>query len=471
MKFDPKKFASPAVAKKKKAPAADAGAAPQPPKPFVAPTAITEVEEIEGLPDIWFASNGKPFWRLNGAEYIDYTETEFKRLLKTKGFPSKPLEGRHFSPLEDVMVKMQHKRRVDWAGPLAGYKPGRYEICGKQFLIPTGPNLPKLKRGSWKTIRKLIVELLGDKRDYFYGWMKSAHASLENGFPWRPGQLLAIAGPRGCGKSLLQNLITLMLGGRSCKPYGYLCGEEKFNAAFFGSEHWMIEDEASSTDIRVRRHFGAMIKNALVNNVQNMRGMFKDSLAVTPYLRMTMSLNDEVENLMTLPPLEEDITDKIILLRAYPATVPDDSEVHGARKAFWDQLVSEIPAFLEQLQRWEITDEMSDVRFGVKAFQDPDLTVQLESLSPEAKLLNWIDTSGIWEHRVDGMLTLKLQGTQVKIEKLLRSWDGKGELNRMLSWSSACGIFLSRLARKQPKRVTVERLATHQNFYSIFAPE
>ena len=59
----------------------------------------------------------------------------------------------------------------------------------------------------------------GKAGDLLFGWLKIAHESLRTG-KLRVGQALAFAGPRECGKSLLQNhIITPIVGGRSAKPH------------------------------------------------------------------------------------------------------------------------------------------------------------------------------------------------------------------------------------------------------------
>ena len=63
---------------------------------------------------------------------------------------------------------------------------------------------------------------------------------------------------------MLQNILTVILGGRAAKPYQFMTGGTGFNSDMFGAEHLMIEDESPSTDMRARRAFGAQIKNMTV---------------------------------------------------------------------------------------------------------------------------------------------------------------------------------------------------------------
>jgi hypothetical protein len=87
-----------------------------------------------------------------------------------------------------------------------------------------------------------------------------------------PVRLWFWRGRTTAGKSLFQNLLTLILGGRTAKPYQYMMGATSFNADLFEAEHLAMEDEHASTDIRTRRHFGSQLKNVTVNDSQRCHG-------------------------------------------------------------------------------------------------------------------------------------------------------------------------------------------------------
>src|SRR4030095_11750743 len=102
-----------------------------------------------------------------------------------------------------------------------------------------------------------------DQVRYLYGWLKIAYDAVRARVR-RPGQGLVLAGVRDCGKSLLQNLITLILGGRSARPYQFMSGLTPFNSDLCEAGHLRMENEQASPDIRARRNFGAQLKNITV---------------------------------------------------------------------------------------------------------------------------------------------------------------------------------------------------------------
>lgn len=421
------------------------------------------IEDILDGEQYWFDDAGNGFYRLDDdAGWIGYNESQFKRHLKFNGYFASPGKYEVISQVEAIMTRLQHERRLDFAGNVAGYPAGIHTIAGNKILIPRGPKLLTPKRGRWDTLKSFFSVLLRDDVKLLYAWLKSAHVSLRAGFPWRPGQLLGLAGPAGCGKSLLQNLITEILGGRSCKPYGYLTGQTSFNSNYFGAEHWMIEDEASSTDMRVRRTFGAMLKNVLVNQVQNFHAKGRDAISVTPFLRMTISLNDTPESLLVLPPLEDDIIDKIILLRAWSPDVPYVTTAADSREKFWKQLTSEIPAFLHALERWEVPKEIRNERYGVRAYQNANLLASVHALSNEARLLQIIDTCGMFDERL-----MPWQGTALELETRLLELDRQSIVSRLLPYHTLCGIYLKRLCKTNPSRVRLIEGEGRGNTYEI----
>jgi hypothetical protein len=177
--------------------------------------------------------------------------------------------------------------------------------------------LIKPKAGEWPCLEKFLATLLGGgepgQLPFFYGWAKTAVEALQSGVHC-PGQALVLRGPRGCGKALLQNLLTEILGGQVARPFQYMIGATPFNGELFHAVHQMIEDEVSSRDMRGRRHFGTMVKNMTVNEVQRCHMKHVQALSLRPLWRVTVSLNDQPEDLQVLPPFDGSLEDKFILL-------------------------------------------------------------------------------------------------------------------------------------------------------------
>jgi hypothetical protein len=381
------------------------------------------------------------------------------------GLSGKVDTGKNESAQAAALLDIQISRCVHFAGALAGYVVGPHMIGSSRVLVTSSPKVIEPVDGDWACLRQLIEGLFGadggTQLPYFYGWVKVAYEALRAG-ETRPGQAMVMCGPHNCGKSLLQNLLTEILGGRAAKPYQCMSGGTAFNADLFGAEHLMVEDEQPSTDIRARRAFGAQIKNVTVNEYQRMHGKGKDALILKPFWRFTISLNDEDENIQVLPPLDDSLADKMIILKAQRAALPMPSETGEQRKAFWSRLIADLPGFLFWLVTWEIPEPLRCRRFGLVHYHHPDIVSVLDGFAPEARLLTLIDSTFFPEP--NGAMVQEHSQFEGTAEEIERTLTGPGsncalDARRLFSWSFACGTYLGRLAKKKPDRVQQLRQA------------
>ena len=371
---------------------------------------------------------------------------------------------------EGVQAKraIQFQHDIGYAGRLAGYMAGHYKAFGRPILVTESPTMIAPVEGKWDTIRKLIEGLLKnaevDQTPYFYGWMKTACSSLRSG-NFTPGQALAIAGVKDCGKSRLQNLITDMLGGRVAKPYHFMIGKSNFNSEIFGAEHLMIEDEPASTRIEARRNLGAMIKTVTVNVAQTCYTKQLEGISLKPFWRLSITMNDEPEDLMVLPPFDEGIEDKIILLKAFRQPMPMPTDTPEEKTKFWQTMLGEIPAFLAFLEKWEIPGHLKSNRFGIKTYHHPELLEKVSELAPESRLLALVDAyKSLFSFGRD-----EWTGTALDLERELTdpAWSMHTQVRNLLQHQNTCGTLLGRLASQIPGRVCVEKKTNGYTVWKI----
>jgi hypothetical protein len=398
-----------------------------------------------------YDSGRKTYWLQNSrGEWMEVQGGALKLYLRSIGLKDTFQKGQEnpLTELEQELLRIQHSLDVHYSGALAGYPVGHYDVCGNRVLVTRGPATIEENRGEWETIRRLVVQLLPEQFLYFYGWIKAAREANAAGPPFRPGQMLAIAGPPGCGKSLIQGLITEILGGRCAKPYRYLTAHTDFNSELFAAEHLAIEDEASTTDLRTRKQFGAQLKNLVANEVQSFHAKGRQALSLTPFWRVSITLNDEPESLLVLPPIDTDLKDKIIFLKAAAASFPFDEDDLAGRKRYRETLSAELPAFLFFLRRWKIPQDLTHQRYGVAAWQNLELTAAIDDLAPEMRLLSLIEMA-IFDDFHDEWV-----GSAAELERALREKKAiEQEVSRLLTFNTACGVYLSRLSKKQPEKV------------------
>lgn len=293
-----------------------------------------------GSPKYWMQQESGIYTPLPGSE-------DLKRHLLRGGLSAKCYIHPGFSEIYEAITQIQIKKQIYYSGPLAGYMAGLYEFTNGKGLVTTSPNLIEPHQGDCSIIQEILKNLLGDEQlTYFEGWMQIAVKSLRSNTR-RTGQAVVFAGERGCGKSLVQNqIITPLIGGRASKPYPWMTGKTDFNSDVFKGEHLIIEDEYGSTDIRSRRQFGANLKQIAANEEQHFHQKGLEAMVVKPFWRLSISVNDEPENLTVLPILDESLKDKISLFKCTKAAMPMPTGTNEERDKFAATIKAQIPCYL-----------------------------------------------------------------------------------------------------------------------------
>ena len=409
-----------------------------------------EVEHRIQIPIWFFPQNEKYYVENELQEYVPYTKTTLKLILKSFGLRGRAHDDELLSPIDSLIADVSYTKSVAYAGRLAGIRRGCYQMNGKRVLVTADPTIIEGKKGQTPLIESVVKQLFQigevDQRPRIYGWLKMARKAMLEGFPM-PGQALVLAGPRNAGKNLFQDIITEMLGGRAEKPYRYMVGRSEFNGDLFGAEHLCIADEVPFYDMPSRRVFGSKIKDICVNSLQSCHGKHKEALTLFPLWRLSISVNDEAENLVMLPPLEESIEDKIMLLKVSRAIMPMPSDSPQHRMEFWDAVRAEIPSFIHFVENYEIPEELKESRFGIQAFQHPELVELLKEMTHENRLMELmqiivIPENGGWKGTLEQLET-----------QLLEDSTYKRQLEKLLYYPTALMTYMRRLQKSMPERV------------------
>ncbi len=404
--------------------------------------------------------------RNSGGRWLSHSEAGFKRLLKSKGISGSLSDdekkaGETLNGIEKELLALQDTRDVRFCGPLAGRPSGFYEENGERFLVTESPRLITPAPGDWPLTRAVLTGLVagpdepeaGPQWDSLLGWLASAVQSLYQQRR-RPGQALVLAGPAGCGKSVLQNhIVTALLGGRSAKCAPYLQGKTTFNGELFGAEHLMLEDEHPDTSIRSRLALASNIKQICVNDVQPCHAKHRPIINLAPFWRLTISLNDEPERLLIIPPLAADIADKILILRCRPFAWPQAIGTMERWAAFVAAVRDELPAVADYLLSYQVPPILRSDRYGIAAWHHPELARALDEMAPEAHLAlliaRWLEPRHSWQGTAD---TLRAA--------LLDDASTQRDARELLHWPNSCGTYLGRLEAKPRPPLTVRQHRT-----------
>lgn len=394
--------------------------------------------------------------RNESQRWIRVNAAQMKRRLKRIGLSTKAQKGEQISEADEWLCDTEDHYDIKYSGALAGRSEGFYEELGSRILITSSPKFVEPIEGDPARILDFIYGLLDDPEHdqaiYLLSWLKIAYESFKNQ-AYRPGQALVIAGPRDCGKSLLQRLITEILGGRSAKPYQYMTDKTSFNGDLFSAEHLTIEDDNPHIDTKSRRAFGQQIKSFTVNLDHRCHAKGRDAITMRPLWRVSITLNDEPESLLILPPMDDSLEDKMIIFRAVSGAVP---EMHDQADydAIWGGFAAEIPQLLHYLTNvFEIPENMRSRRFGVTHFHHPVIIEGLAETAPEIKLLELIDSYLLANRLADW------QGTSNELKDALIDIGGsvQAETRALLHYPSSTKKYLSRLKKSFPLRFATHR--------------
>lgn len=343
--------------------------------------------------------------------------------------------------VERVWLWVQGHRQLDLAMSIAGHSSGVEMIRGNRVLVQRGPDLLDPVKGDWEMLKKMLNGLLrlrledgvmppwfrvyvpGKERDgavdrevwealvseddeggwwldqgvILYSWLKLAmevyyrRAAGED--VSRNGQALVIAGPPAGGKSLLQQyVITPLLGGRMGKPEGVLTGKTDFNKELFAAEHLAVADAPLSQKMEDRLKLGEFIKLHVAEQWHRYHPKGKDAIIVPPVWRMSISINDDNDNIRSLPPMKDGVADKIHLLHVQAVAMPMPTTTLDEYALFGKRLKEDLPGMAWWLMKeFEVPAVLQGGRFGMLSFQTPDLMREMYEDSPAGMLMTLLD--------------------------------------------------------------------------------
>lgn len=443
-----------------KIPAHQEGGNDSSPPPFDSSAVLEEL----GL--YWL--NGSPSYFLRKevegcARFLEMGASEVRRKLRVRGVRNRPDpdSGESVSQVDRVLDATTETRAVDFAVSIGGTPAGVYDLPGGRVLVRESPRLIEPKEGDFTNIENFLTALLGDDVMLFCCWLKIGYQALRAG-QRRPGQALIIVGPPDCGKSRIQHqIITPILAGRSADPKSFFFGRTDFNAELIGSEHLLVEEVPSSSRHEERLFFGERIKEIVANDTARLHKKNRDAVTVSPFWRLSITLNDNPEKLRCLPPLTDDLAEKIIMLQAKQAPefwlrFADDPD---PRKAFRDSVNRELPAFVHWLETMTIPENLQARRYGVKSHIPEEIGLTIFEGEPEHHLLLLLD-KGLWPAD-EPRQTWRGDAEDLKQALCSDNSSVKGSATRLIGGMqlATVGIWLSHLASKFPSRVVKHRTA------------
>lgn len=390
------------------------------------------------------------FYRQEKEKYIALKSPEARKMLRMRGVPDSPGDS-GMKIADEILTDLQMNQALDYAGYIAGYDAGLHECQGAKILSMRSPITPEPAAGDFAMLDGILDSLFYDveNRRRFEAWAYHSWRYLHER-KWAPLPVLALAGPKNCGKTLAASIMIHILGNTSPgKAMRFLRGDTSFNADLVASHVLLADDEISDTDMKTRKAVGQQIKSIAVTNTQRIESKGIDSITLSPHWRLIICTNDEPEHLQVLPPIDEGMVDKILLLRCMTAAIPMPTATGPERDVFFAAIRKQVPGWLDYLSRAAWIGDYGDRRQSCTGWQDVTLLDSMGNMSSEAALLEIIDMVAPWGTQSYTDLTAS------QLESDLTAFDSvvKHKAQKLLAWNNACGSLLGHLARRHPDRV------------------
>ena len=421
---------------------------------------------------IYYMKHGGSYlWEQPSGQAVFATEATAKRALKQESTFDDPSKAQ----LEKKLYEIQTGQAIDYAGSLPGYRKGVHHENGLMLYCMQAPELPVeiapnvgTFGSGWPTIREIMRRLfiVDEKEDQFVtvlAHLKVAYEtirgllnpnSLGSKRSVRPGQAMALVGPKNSGKSLfVSQIIAPLLGGRVVDAFkAFTADSDGFNGELLNGEIWLIDDQEHSTDIRTRRKLAAQLKSKLFGAGVAFHPKHKTPITITPFGRLIICCNSTPENLTVLPPITDDISDKIHLILCNKTDMPMPTDTEENRHRLREQIANEIPYMAGDLAKWTIPSKIHSDRTGVQTYTNPWIEAQLRKQSPEAQLAELIIAA-----MNSGLLDRDIwEGSSRELKDKLTSENfiaRRDAINLLGGWNAATGTYLSRLAANREEYV------------------
>ena len=371
--------------------------------------AFEEAVDIKQSREIYYNANKKDFiCRDNLDSWVSLDRTMTRGMLLSEGLRGSLLEGEAQAPADIAITDLAKLKNINAVlGQASGRNAGYYEENGTRFVVKKSPSFIKPVKGSWGTISDFIDSLLGsepEQRDVFLGWLSASLKDLRNdgkrSARYSPAQMMHIVGEPNSGKSLLlQNILTPAFGGRraSADPL-FEQKPSQFNAEMFGAELLYLDDSpVLKTDYASRSNFGERIKTHTVGVGGNYRAMYQDNVDLKPWWRFIRLMNTESMTLATLPPMDEGVEDKIILLKGTSLKKGSFKEFMES-PGWFDRLATmiseEMPGFIHfLLNDYQLPGKLRDLenRYPVCSFKSSWVMREVSQSSAETFVSNLVE--------------------------------------------------------------------------------
>lgn len=206
---------------------------------------------------------------------------------------------------------------------------------------------------------------------YLLGWLAHFYNSSTKRNKGT-GQALVMAGAAGRGKSFFTAFLLAGLMGKADDGKAYYINNNRFTSELAESPVHYVDDCLGTLTKQGFKGFTERLKQAVSLQTIRYEAKFGSAVNALPWHgRVVILSNLDPQSLSVIPSLEQSTEDKFMMLKLSDAQFEFSPAPHWAENLRW--LHEELPHFAWFLRNYSIPGDIRDGRFGVKAWQHPEL--------------------------------------------------------------------------------------------------
>lgn len=365
---------------------------------------IADVFRVDSESDVYSVDGSDNYVvqrRIDGRrKWIRMGRGQLGSTLAVAGYSRVVPKGGTYSAAEKVAIYADTFNSISGCGSVAGHQPGIVEFPGGPYAVTRGYDLPDPGAPD-PYIGTLIRHMLMDAPDAYdvlMGWLHRFYVSLRDGGD-APGQILALLGPPGTGKTwLIEQVIARLFGGRVAKPFTWLSGETRFNDDVVGAELQVIDDEQCPGDRRTRKSIGSRLKQMIGAATIRVEAKGQKPVSVCPRWRLVFGANDEAGAMNVFPEGTSDMEGKICFLEIPDNPIYTFPGKYLPRAEFDGMVDAAFGGFVREVIDFELPAHLVDERWGVIALRTSDAVAEMDE---KDAIFNRTD-----DERLEGMLRI-----------------------------------------------------------------
>ena len=346
-----------------------------------------DLAPANNVPFYYFPFKNRYLLEDQRGHFIQYPLTQAKNLMKSK-------LGYNTKQVEDLMVKICDESVVDDVIPIGGMKKGLLETeFNQRILVPSEQTRIIPQSGDWSTINAIYSGMLGEVQfEYYKGWLKTWLSGFYE-YKFVPGQVLVLIGETASGKTLVKNIHNHIFGGGG-QPIKYMTGKTNFNGELCAVCSLHIDDKLNELDYKGKMKLKAECKELAVAGQARFEFKKQTAFTASPIQRLLICCNANEDSVSIIPDLDGSTKNKVSILYCRRKEMPMPTSNVSDKKAFWQKIESEIPAFINHLiNEHEITEKFEDNnenRMGVRGYHNKKALSFIRIFSNEGKRLHAI---------------------------------------------------------------------------------